>query len=346
MKLTSEIIQKIPKAELHCHLDGSLRVKTIIDLAQKQKIDLPSKNESELLKIVSVGNESITLKEYIKKFEITLSVLQTPSSLQRAAYELAIDCHNEGIRYLEVRFSPILHTKFGMKLTEAIEAVKKGLMNAFNECRILTGIIVCGIRHISPEKSLELAKLSIEYKNKGVVGFDLAGAEENFPAKEHREAFYLILNNNINSTIHAGEAFGPKSIHEAIHVCGAKRIGHGTRVYEDNDLLNYINDHRIPLEICLTSNLNTNTVRTIQNHPFAKYIKQKVRVTLNTDNRLISNTNLSNEYQIAIDNFNLEKNDIKTIIINGFKSAFLPHQRRVALVNEIVEELDSEFSFY
>ena len=162
MKLTSEIIQKIPKAELHCHLDGSLRVKTIIDLAQKQKIDLASKNESELLKIVSVGNESITLKEYIKKFEITLSVLQTPSSLQRAAYELAIDCHNEGVRYLEVRFSPILHTKFGMKLTEAIEAVKKGLMNAFNECRILTGIIVCGIRHISPEKSLELAKLSIE----------------------------------------------------------------------------------------------------------------------------------------------------------------------------------------
>ena len=260
MEFSSELIKKLPKAELHCHLDGSLRIKTIIELAEIQGVDLPSKNEDDLSKILSIGSSEKSLESYIKKFDITLSVLQTPKSLERAAFELAMDCHNDGVRYLEVRYSPILHTKKGMELSETIDSVKNGLSQAFNECGILTGIIICGIRHISPDHSLELANLSIKYKNKGVIGFDLAGAEENFPAKKHKEAFYSILNNNINTTIHAGEVFGPKSIHQAIHVCGAHRIGHGTRAIEDTDLLNYINDHRIPLEVCLTSNINTKSV--------------------------------------------------------------------------------------
>jgi adenosine deaminase len=345
MKFTSEIIKKLPKAELHCHLDGSLRVKTIIELAQIQGIDLPSKNEVDLLKILSIGDSPGSLEDYIKKFEITLSVLQTPESLERVAFELAMDCHHDGVRYLELRYSPILHTKKGMRLSETVCSVKKGLAQAFDECGIITGIIICGIRHISPDHSMELANLSIQYKNKGVVGFDLAGAEENFPAKKHKEAFYLILNNNINTTIHAGEAFGPKSIHQALHICGAHRIGHGTRVCEDIDLLKYINDHRIPLEICLTSNIHTKAVSSISKHPFKQYINEKVRVTLNTDNRLISNTSLSNEYKIAIDNFNLNENEIRTIIINGFKSAFLPHNKRRELIRKVVDELESEFNF-
>ena len=345
MEFTSEIINKLPKAELHCHLDGSLRVKTIIELAEMQGIDLPSKNEDDLLKILSIGPFPKSLEDYIEKFDITLSVLQTPESLERAAFELAMDCHQDGVRYLEVRYSPILHTKNGMELFETVDSVKKGLTQAFDECGILTGIIICGIRHISPDHSLELANLAIQYKNKGVIGFDLAGAEENFPAKKHKEAFYLILNNNINTTIHAGEAFGPKSIHQAIHVCGAHRIGHGTRVCEDIDLLNYINDHRIPLEICLTSNINTKSVSTISKHPFKHYMDKKVRVTLNTDNRLISNTTLSNEYEIAINNFNLNENEIRTIIINGFKSAFQSHNERRELIRKIVDELEGEFNF-
>ena len=345
MKFTSEIINKLPKAELHCHLDGSLRVKTIIELAEMQGIDLPSKDEVDLLKILSIGPSPKSLEDYIEKFDITLSVLQTPESLERAAFELAMDCHQDGVRYLEVRYSPILHTKNGMQLFETVDSVKKGLAQAFDECGILTGIIICGIRHISPDHSLELANLSVQYKNKGVIGFDLAGAEENFPAKEHKEAFYLILNNNINTTIHAGEAFGPRSIHQAIHICGAHRIGHGTRVCEDIDLLNYINDHRIPLEICLTSNINTKSVSTISKHPFKHYMNKKVRVTLNTDNRLISNTTLSNEYEIAINNFNLNENEIRTIIINGFKSAFLPHNKRRELIRKVTDELESEFNF-
>ena len=345
MKFTSEVINKLPKAELHCHLDGSLRVKTIIELAQIQGVHLPSKNESELLKILSIGDSSISLEDYIRKFDIILSLLQSPASLERAAFELAMDCHQDGVRYLEVRYSPVLHTKNGMRLSETIDSVKKGLAQAFDECGIITGIIICGIRHISPDHSMELADLSIKYKNKGVVGFDLAGAEENFPAKKHKEAFYQILNNNINTTIHAGEAYGPRSIHQALHVCGAHRIGHGTRVYEDIDLLNYINDHRIPLEICLTSNVHTKAVPSISKHPFKHFMNKKIRVTLNTDNRLISNTSLSNEYKIAIDNFNLSENDIRTIIINGFKSAFLPHNKRRELIRKVVDELESEFNF-
>ena len=345
MTLTSEIIQRLPKAELHCHLDGSLRVRTIIELAQTQGIELPSTNEMDLLKILSIGDSPGSLEDYIEKFDITLSVLQTPESLEQVAFELAMDCYEDGVRYLEVRYSPILHTKNGMKLYETVDSVKKGLAQAFDECGIITGIIICGIRHISPINSIELADLSILYKNKGVVAFDLAGAEENFPAKHHQDAFDMILKNNINTTLHAGEAFGPESIHQAIHTCGAHRIGHGTRLEENSDLLKYVNDHRIPLEICLTSNIHTKSVSSIQKHPFKKYYDQRLRVTLNTDNRLISNTTLTKEFELACRTFNLSLQDLRGIIINGFKSAFLPHNKRRELIKKVVDEIENEFGF-
>ena len=345
MKFTPEIIKKLPKAELHCHLDGSLRIDTILRLALEQGVKLPSNNKSVLESILVAKDNIGSLEKYLKKFDIILSILQTPDALTVVAYELAMDCWKEGIRYLEVRYCPELHTKNGMTLSDTVEAVKLGLKQAEKKCEIITGIIICSLRNMSPLHSLELSKLAVKYKNKGVVGFDLAGIEENFPAKKHKEAFYLILNNNINTTIHAGEAFGPQSIHQAIHICGAHRIGHGTRVYEDKDLLNYINNHRIPLEICLTSNIHTKTVSSISKHPFKYYINEKVRVTLNTDNRLISNTSLSNEYEIAINNFNLNENEIRTIIINGFKSAFLPHNKRRELIRQVTDELEGEFNF-
>ena len=249
------------------------------------------------------------------------------------------------MRYLEVRYCPELHTKNGMTLSATVDAVKLGLKKAEKECGILSGIIICSLRNMPPSSSLELSKLAVEYKNNGVVGFDLAGIEENFPAKKHKEAFYLILNNNINTTIHAGEAFGPRSIHQAIHVCGAHRIGHGTRVYEDLDLLNYINDHRVPLEVCLSSNVHTKSVSSISKHPLKYYINEKVRVTLNTDNRFISNTTLSKEYELAIKTFNLNADQVKTLIINGFKSSFLPHNKRIKLIQEVVEKLETDLGF-
>lgn len=345
INLTHELIQRLPKAELHCHLDGSLRIDTIIDLAQKQKVNLPTFNYDLLKSQLSIGENIGTLEEYIARFDITLSVMQTPRSLERVSYELAVDCHKDGVRYLEVRYSPILHISQGMTMAESVENVKLGLNRAQSEFGIHSKIIICGIRHISPEASLKLADLAVQFKNNGVVGFDLAGAEENFPAKHHKEAFELILKNNINTTLHAGEAYGPESIHQAIHSCGTHRIGHGTRLKENIDLLKYVNDHRIPMEICLNSNIHTKSISSLKLHPFPEYLNNHLRVTLNTDNRLISNTTLTNEYQTAIKEYNLNPQDIRTIIINGFKSIFLPHQERRILIKNIVDELENEFGF-
>jgi len=339
-KLTREFIQSLPKAELHCHLDGSMRVQTIIDLAKEQGVKLPSMDAKKLKGHVSVIDDSITLPKYIKMFDYTLSVLQTPEALERTAYELVEDVHKDGVIYLEVRYSPILHTSKGMSEMQSVDAVLRGLKKGEKEFDVKSAVIVCGIRSISPESSYKLAELSVAYKNKGVVGFDLAGVEENFPAKDHKEAFYLIRNNNINTTIHAGEDYGPESVHQAVHYCGANRIGHGVKLKQDGDLLNYVNDHRIPLECCLSSNLQTGSVDKIENHPFKFYYDYGLRVTLNTDNTLVSNTTLTDEYMLAIKTFHLTMKDIKEIIINSFKSTFIGHRERTILIKEIAQKLD------
>ncbi len=340
MKLKREFIEKLPKVDLHVHLDGSLRIPTIIELAKKQKVKLPADNEDALKKIIICRDECESLDEYLEGFKVTLSVLQTEKALKRAAYELAEDASRENIRYMEVRYSPILHTQKGLKLTTISEAVIDGLRSAERDFNIRTGVIICGIRNMDPATSLELAKLAVAYKNKGVIGFDLAGSEYNYPAKEHKEAFYLSLNNNINITIHAGEAYGPKSIAEALHYCGTHRIGHGTRLIEDGDLLNYVNDHRIPLEICIKSNLHTKSVRNLKEHPLKFFLDYGLRVTINTDNRLISNTTLTDEYMLAINELGLDYLDIKNTIINSFKSAFIPYRERVILINNALKEME------
>jgi adenosine deaminase len=343
MKLNLEFFRHLPKAELHCHLDGSLRIATILELASELKIDLPTRDPEKLQAVISIGERLGSLEDYIDRFQLPLQVLQEPEALERVAYELAEDAWNDGVRYMEVRYSPILHTRAGMTGAESIEAVKRGMDRAEVDLGIQVGIIICGIRSISPEVSLRLADLAVQFKHKGVVGFDLAGAEENFPAKHHQEAFFLILKNNINTTLHAGEAFGPESIHQAIHYCGAHRIGHGTRLMEDQDLMHYVNDHRIALEVCLTSNVHTKSVRSLKEHPFKYYYDQGIRVTLNTDNRLVSNTTLSREYLKAKETFGLTLNDFRDIIINGFKSSFMSHQQSREMIKAVIEELEAEF---
>ncbi len=344
VKLTREFIKSLPKTDLHCHLDGSIRLETILELAEKDNIKLPSKEPKKLKKFVSVMDDTITLEKYINMFDVTLSVLQTPESLERVSYELIEDAHKDGIIYIEVRYSPILHTNRGMSSMESVDAVLRGLRRGERDFGVKSGVIVCGIRSISPKVSYILAELAVAYKNKGVVGFDLAGAEDNFPAKHHKEAFYLIRNNNINTTIHAGEDYGSESVHQAIHYCGANRIGHGVNLKQDGDLLNFVNDHRIPLEMCMTSNIHTGSVDKIENHPFKFYYDFGLRVTLNTDNTLISNTTLTDEYMLAIDHFNLNIMDIKEIIINSFKSAFMPHRERTLIIRKIAEQLDTYVS--
>jgi adenosine deaminase len=337
--LTLEAIQRLPKTDLHVHLDGSLRLETILDLARKDNIPLPADEPEALARAMHCGENTGSLVEYLKAFDVTLRVLQTAESLNRAAYELAQDAANENVRYMEVRYAPMLHTRRGLSLTRVVEAVLDGLRAAQVDHGITSNVIICGIRNISPESSLEMAQLAVAYKGRGVIGFDLAGAEYDHPAKHHREAFQLIRNNNINCTIHAGEAYGPESVKQAIHVCGAHRIGHGCRLREDGDLLHYVNDHRIALECCPSSNVQTGAVKDLASHPLRLYYDLGLRVTVNTDNRLITDTTVSKELYLAHKHMHLGLAELKQIVLNGFKSAFLPFHERRAMLRAIAGEL-------
>lgn len=338
--ITEEFLRKLPKTELHCHLDGSLRVETILELAEQQKVKLPANDVEGLRKKVVVGEECRNLEDYLKAFEITLSVMQDEDSLARVAYELVEDAAAENVRYLEVRYSPILHTRKGLRLTHIVDAVNEGLARGEKAFGVKTGVIICGMRNINPETSYQLAELTIAYKNRGVVAFDLAGAETDYPAKKHKEAFFLILRNNINCTLHAGESYGPESIHQAVHYCGAHRIGHGVRLKEDGDLLNYVNDHRIPLEICLTSNVQTRAVKNFAEHPLRFYYDYGLRTTINTDNRLMSDTTCTKELYRAHQYLGFDAGELIDLIIFGFKSAFLPHRIKTKLLRSVFEELN------
>ncbi len=338
-QVTEELLRALPKTDLHCHLDGSLRLETILDLAERQGVRLPADTPDGLARAIHMGQVCRSLEDYLKAFDITLAVLQTKESLFRAAYELAQDCARENVRYLEVRYSPVLHTRNGLKPTTIVDAVLDGLRTAKRETGIKSNVIVCGIRHIDPGTSLRLAELAVAYKNKGVVGFDLAGAEEGYPSRKHQAAFQLILDNNVNVTIHAGEAFGPESIAQAVHYCGAHRIGHGVRLKENGDLLNYVNDHRVPLEICPSSNVQTGSVASLATHPLRFYFDFGLRVAVNTDNRLITDTTCTKELWLCHKEMGFTLEDIETVIVQGFKSAFLPFREKADLLKDVNREM-------
>ncbi|MCC6524484.1 MAG: adenosine deaminase [Polyangiaceae bacterium] len=337
--LPLEFFQQLPKTDLHVHLDGSLRLGTILDIAKLQGIELPATEPDKLRKAMNLGRNCGSLVEYLKAFDVTLRVMQTEEALYRVAYELAEDAALENVRYMEVRYAPMLHTRQGLKLTGVVEAVLAGLRAARDAYGIESNVIVCGIRNISPESSLEMAELAVAYKGRGVVGFDLAGAEYDHPAKHHKAAFQLVRDNNINCTIHAGEAYGPESIAQALHVCGAHRIGHGCRLREDGDLLHHVNDHRIPLEACPSSNVQTGAVKDLAKHPVKLYFDLGLRVTVNTDNRLITDTTVSRELWLCHAKMGMPLGDIKSMILAGFKSAFLPFHVKQAYLRGISQQL-------
>jgi len=341
MELTLSHIQGLPKTDLHVHLDGSLRLSTMLDLAEEQGIRLPADTPQALAKALRCGEKADSLVEYLKAFDTTLEVIQTAEALYRVAYELSEDAAAENVRYMEVRYSPMLHTRGGLRLTTVVEAVLAGLWDAQKDHGLVANVILCGIRNISPESSFEMAQLAVAYKNRGVVAFDLAGAEYDHPAKHHLRAFKLVRDNNIAVTIHAGEAYGPASIHQAIHVCGAHRIGHGCRLREDGDLLHYVNDHRIALECCPSSNVQTGAVRELRAHPLKLYHDLGLRVTVNTDNRLITDTTVSRELWLCHTQMGLDRHDIHRIIISGFKAAFLPFHQKQTMVRAVSRELSN-----
>ncbi len=336
--ITRELLQRLPKAELHVHLDGSVRPTTLVELAKEEGVTLPTTDVKALADYMHV-TDARNLVDYLARFAVTLSVLQTPEALERVMYELIQDSAAENVRYLEIRYSPILCTRGGMPLTEAVDAPLRGMRRAERDFGVKAALIICGIRNMSPEVSLELANLTVAYKGHGVVAFDLAGAEYNFPAKKHKEAFYTVIDHNMATTVHAGEAYGAESIHQALHYCHADRIGHGTRLYENPDLEAYVADRRVPLEICITSNLQTHAVASAETHPLRRYYDLGIIVCLNTDNRLMSATTVTQELWIAHTKLGFTRAEIDRMLLYGFESAFLPLKERQALAAQIQREL-------
>ena len=345
---TDEVINSLPKVLLHDHLDGGLRPKTIIELAEKQKYsDLPSTDLDELTNWFHSAADSKNLVEYLKGFQHTCGVMQTKDALERVAYEMLEDMKNDGVCYVETRFAPVFHTTKGLHMDEVVKAVLKGLERGKKDFGVGYGLILCGMRNM--KNTLEIAELAVNFREHGVVGFDLAGEEGGYPPKKHVDAFHYIQRENFNITVHAGEAFGKESIWQAIQWCGAHRIGHATHLLEDiilnedgavvgfGDLAQYILDKRIPLEICLLSNLHTGAVDKLENHPFGILFKEKFRVTLNTDDRLMSNTSMTNEFLLAIKYFGLKLDDLEKITINSMKSAFIHYEERLKYIYNIIK---------
>jgi adenosine deaminase len=343
VRLGAALIRRLPKTDLHCHLDGCLRPRTLLELADEQGVRLPTRKLPALTRLLQAGRRTRSLRDYLKIFDLTLKVLQEKQALYRVAYELTEDAAAENVRHLEVRYSPVLHRRRKLSYEDIVDPVIAGLADAGRVHGLSTGVIVCGIRSMSPRTSLGLAELAVAYKGRGVLGFDLAGQEKDYPAKQHRAAFQRILTNNVNLTVHAGEAFGAPSISQALHQCGAHRIGHGTRLREDPDLLAYVNDHRIPLEMCLSSNVQTKAAKSLRAHPFGAYFRRGLRVTINTDSRLVSGTTVSREIDLAARAFRLGPYELKRILINGFKSAFLPYAQKARVLRRVNLEIDQIF---
>jgi adenosine deaminase len=337
-RLTKDALRRWPKAELHVHLDGALRPATMLDLARLQGVRLPADTPDALAKAMLV-RDAKNLEEYLQKYEITLSVLQTAAALERVAYEFVIDKAAENLRYVEVRYSPLLHRP-ALTLEQAIEAPLAGIRRASAETGTKVGLIVCAMRTKPPAESLELARVAAEYHAAGVTAFDLAGAERGFPAKEHRAAFEYAAAHGMACTCHAGEGDGPHSIHQALHDVGAQRIGHGTRLAEDAALLEEVIARKIPLEMCLTSNVHTHVVSSVAEHPFRRYFQQGVVVTLNTDGPLTDGVTLTDEYFLAHAVLGLSPDELQRVVLNTCESAFLPEYEKVALVSRVQSELD------
>jgi adenosine deaminase len=338
MKITRELLHALPKTDLHVHLDGSLRPATMLELAREHDLAMPAADATALGDFMHV-RDAQDLVDYLERFRITLSIMQSAPALERIAYELAVDAAAENVRYMEVRFCPALNVHGGLSEHEAVEAALDGLRRAEQDVGIRTGVIICGLRSMSPEVSLALARVAVAFKERGVVAYDLAGAERDNPPKLHRDAFDFVRKANLAVTVHAGEAFGPASISQAIRYCGANRIGHGTRLFEDPDLMAYINDFRIPLEICLNSNVQTRAAPSLEEHPLRLYYDHGLVVTLNTDNRLMSGTTMTDEFATAQHTFGFDWAEVCRLTLYGFESAFLPYQEKQALLAQIRTEL-------
>lgn len=326
-----EQILKMPKIELHLHLDGAIRAETLLELAEQDGVELPTKDLAELHKYLQVATDCPSLGEYLSKFELPLAVMQTKNSLERVAYELCEILARENVRYFEVRFAPQLHTRKGLRLDEVVAAVLDGLNEGQIEFNLKVGLILCALRHHPVELNVEIANLAGRFRDKGVVAVDLAGDEASYPVEDHQLFFERAQELGLHITIHAGEASGAESIKKAITL-GAERIGHGVSLFEDADLLEEVKAAQILLEICPKSNYHTKAVASISDHPAKKYFDQGLRINLNTDNPTVSETTLSAEYLSMIEELGFTFEDLRQMTVYAAEAAFLPESEKLELI--------------
>lgn len=355
---TNDQIKRLPKALLHDHLDGGLRPETIISLAQKIGYKkLPTEDPVKLANWFEESCNSHSLVRYLETFSHTIAVMQSEEAIIQVARECAIDLARDGVVYAEVRAAPELSTEQGLTLNQVVEATiegyKQGMAEAAKEGNtIRVESLLCGMRQNN--RSQEAAEAVIKFRNKGVVGFDIAGPEDGFPPTNQLDTFGYLRKENAHFTIHAGEAYGLPSIWEAIQICGAERLGHGVRIIDDIDfststpklgpLASYIRDRRIPLELCPTSNLQTGAAKTYAQHPLGQLAELRFRVTLNTDNRLMSNTSMSNEMIQCVKSFNWKFSDLQRVTVNALKSSFIPFEERLEIIEKIVKPAYTQIS--
>ncbi|MDX1886342.1 adenosine deaminase [Mycolicibacterium sp. 120270] len=350
--LTLDNIRKAPKALLHDHLDGGLRPATVLDLAEQIGYDdLPATDVDALAAWFRTAAHGGSLVRYLEPFAHTVGVMQTADALYRVAYECVEDLAADNVVYAEVRFAPELHIDRGLSLDAVVDAVLAGFADGEKAVSaegrgIVVRCLVTAMRHQA--RSLEIAELAIRFRDKGVVGFDIAGAEAGYPPTRHLDAFEYMRNHNARFTIHAGEAFGLPSIHEAIAFCGADRLGHGVRIVDDitvdpdgtvrlGRLASLLRDKRIPLEMCPTSNVQTGAVKSIAEHPFDLLARTRFRVTVNTDNRLMSDTTMSQEMLRLVETFGYGWSDLARFTINAMKSAFIHFDERLEIIDEVIK---------
>jgi adenosine deaminase len=354
VRATTEQIALAPKVALHEHLDGGLRPATIVEIADEIGHDLPAQDAESLGAWFEESSSSGSLERYLETFVHTVAVMQRPEDLARVAREAVVDLAADGGVYAELRWAPEQHQSAGLTLEEAVEAVQDGIEQGRKDAAadghpIVVGQLLTAMRHA--KRGMAIAETAVAYRDRGVAGFDIAGAEDGFPPILHLEAFEYLRRENAHFTIHAGEAFGLPSIWQAIQRCGAERLGHGVRIVDDIDfdapggprlgrLAAYIRDRRIPLEMCPSSNLQTDAVpgmRSIADHPIGRLKDLGFRVTVNCDNRLMSGTSMSREFSLLVDAFGYDLADLRWFTINAMKSAFLPFDERLAIINDVIK---------
>jgi adenosine deaminase len=346
-----DLVARAPKVLLHDHLDGGLRPQTVIELARESGHDLPTMDADALRRWFEDSADSGSLERYLETFQHTVAVMQTAEQLRRVARECVLDLAEDGVVYAEVRYAPEQHLSDGLTLRQVVEAVHEGFVEGQEQarrdgCPIVVRQLLTAMRHQA--RSREIAELTVAFRDQGVVGFDIAGAEAGYPPTRHLDAFEYLQRESAHFTIHAGEAFGLPSIWQAIQWCGADRLGHGVRIIDDvtvdgdgtptlGRLASYVRDKRIPLEMCPTSNVQTGAAPSLAEHPIGTLTRLRFRVTVNTDNRLMSGTSMTREMTRLVDTFGYDIHDLRWFTINAMKSAFLPFDQRLDIIEQQIK---------